>query len=134
MGSHGICMRLLRASACGGCVDLDVIPVPTPTPLQPLRETRLPRSMPRSTTGEDHELLATSDLALPGPWVRVGEIESGEGLRLTSRSGIAPSLEGRWSLHVQGLVARRAPTLTGSAPHMKRGSRCDKVSRWPWTL
>ena len=47
--------------------------------------------------GEDHELVATSDIALPGPWVRVGEIESGEGLRLTSRSGIAPSLEGRWS-------------------------------------
>ena len=111
--------RLLRASACGGCVDLDVIPVHADA-LAAASGDPAAALDAALHDGEDHELLATSDLALPGPWVRVGEIESGEGLRLTSRSGIAPSLEGSESLHVQGLVARRAPTLTGSARHEAR--------------
>lgn len=88
--------RLLRASACGGCVDLDVIPVHADALAAASRDPAAALDAALHD-GEDHELLATSDIALPGPWVRVGEIESGDGLRLTSRSGIAPSLEGRWS-------------------------------------
>lgn len=87
--------RLLRASGCGGFIDLDVLPVHHDA--LAAASGNLAAALDAALhDGEDHELLATSDVDLTGPWVRVGEVEAGEGLRITSRSGIATTLEGHW--------------------------------------
>ena len=87
--------RLLRASGCGGRLDLDVLPVhPDAVDAHPGEPGEALDAALHD--GEDHELLATSDAALPSPWVRVGEVTSDEGLVLTSARGLVPRLEGRW--------------------------------------
>ncbi len=87
--------RLLRASGCGGRIDLDVLPVhPDAVAANPGEPGQALEAALHD--GEDHELLATADAALPPPWLRVGEVTSAGGLVLTSERDLAASLEGRW--------------------------------------
>ena len=82
--------------------------------------------------GEDHELIATSEVALPDPCgIRVGAVEAGEGLVLASASGRAKRLEGRW----QPSATRGGPMVSRTLERFRppRALGRDKVSRWPWT-
>lgn len=87
--------RLLRASGCGARIELDALPV-HPDALDAASGDATAALEAALHDGEDHELIATSEVALPDPWIRVGAVEAGEGLVLASASGRAKRLEGRW--------------------------------------
>ena len=87
--------RLLRASRCAGRLALDAIPVHRDA-IEAASGDSASALDAALHDGEDHELLATADIELPAPWVRVGEVTAGEGLLIGSKDDLAADLEGRW--------------------------------------
>ncbi|MEE2939355.1 MAG: thiamine-phosphate kinase [Planctomycetota bacterium] len=87
--------RLLRASGCGGRIELDGVPV-HPDALAAASGDTTAALDAALHDGEDHELIATADATLPAPWVRVGVVTAGKGLLIASESTAAISLAGPW--------------------------------------
>lgn len=88
--------RLLRASGVAGCLELDAVPVHADATNQ--AGGNWLRALDAALhDGEDHELLATAGDPLPAPWVQIGEVLEGDGLRLASTDPTLEPLVGPWT-------------------------------------